>query len=188
MLNSDRSIIRKVIRGRLSALSSVAEQTSTERVLPLVRRDGRGEARACKIGRGEECAKAIFPSKGASFPAEVIFSPSSRRPTNFSCRKRVREPNRGFFSAMVVRLSLIDYYFAPLSRRRESSNARHCIYVYNCTQYAFLPLKIIDHRSMIINYPSAFSSSAAKRREKSEHRTSRMQILWIYGGRGGGQP
>lgn len=123
--------------------------------------------------------------EGASFPAEVIFSPSSRRPTNFSCRKRVREPNRDFFFAMVVRLSLIDYYFAPLSRRRESSNARHCIYVYNCTEYAFLPLKIIDHRSVIINYPSAFSSSAAKRREKSEHRTSRMQILWVYGERGG---
>lgn len=124
--------------------------------------------------------------EGASFPAEVIFSPSSRQPTNFSCRKRVREPNRDFFFAMVVRLSLIDYYFALLSRRRESSNARHCIYVYNCTQYAFLPLKIIDHRSVIINYPSAFSSSAAKRREKSEHRTSRMQILWDTGE--GGQP
>jgi len=54
---------------------------------------GRDEARACKIGQSEECEGDIFFG-GASFPAEVIFSPSRRRRRRWRRRRRRRRQQR----------------------------------------------------------------------------------------------
>lgn len=74
-LNSDRSIIRKVIRGLLSALSSVAEQTSTERGPPLVRHSAATEAKRerAKLGEAKSAKVCDISFEGASFPAESNF-------------------------------------------------------------------------------------------------------------------
>lgn len=87
-LNSDRSIIRKVIRGLLSTLSSVAEQTSTERGPPLVRHSA--EARRERAKLSEARSVKVFPSKGLLSQPKVISSPSQRRRRRVS-RARISE-------------------------------------------------------------------------------------------------
>lgn len=182
MLNSDRSIVRKVIRGRLSALSSVAEQTSTERVLPLVRRyaeavETRQRERA-KLGEAKSVRRQYFLRRGF-FPRRSNFLAVAAAARN---RVRILVTENGSASGTAAprngRSFIANYYyFAPLSRRRESSDARY-IYVYNCAQYAFLPLKIIEHSRRLLIIRARFHRAPRNKRcEKSEHRTSRMQIL-----------
>lgn len=142
-LNSDRSIIRKVIRGLLSALSSVAEQTSTERGPPLVRHSAATEARRERAKLGETKSAKVYDIsfEGASFP-KVIFSPSQRRRQRrvIACEFQLQktgpslQAERQFLPVMIVRFIAIIILHRYLTRA--PSDAR-CIYVYNCAQYVF---------------------------------------------------
>lgn len=158
-LNSDRSIIYEVIRRLLSALSSGAEQISTERGPPLVHRSATIEARRerAKLGEAKSVKIRDISSEGASFPAESNFLAVATASTAARNRVRISVTENGSVAASRTAVSSRDdrsfhrdYYFAPLPHG--SIIGPRGVFTFIIARSMFLPLKIIGHRLVFGDY------------------------------------